>query len=337
MERPLHYLQWHITHSCNLRCTHCYQQDYSSHMQDSDLFQTLDAYCSFLKEKNLAGQINLTGGEPLLHPRFFELAAEIRRRGLRLGVLTNGTLIDPETACRLAELKPVFVQVSLDGTEKQHDAIRGRGAFREALRGIDCLKAAGIKVLVSFTVQKANRNCFGRLACICRHHKVDKLWFDRVVTDSPESTEKLALTTRQFSHFVIWANIYHRLYHRKDGTSLVSVSRSLQAINCKKDGCYRCSAGDNLLIILANGDMMPCRRLPFVIGNVKDAPIAETLRKSPVMNELRRITVPKGCAGCQRLSECRGGARCVTYAQTGELHRRDINCFYRQNKAPKAR
>ena len=83
-----HVLQWHITHRCNLRCRHCYQDDFQSEMTLEELLAVLDKYERFLKERNLTGHINLTGGEPLASPYFFELAEEILRRGMTFSILT---------------------------------------------------------------------------------------------------------------------------------------------------------------------------------------------------------------------------------------------------------
>lgn len=326
--RPLHFLQWHITHGCNLRCVHCYQTDYASHAPRDGLFEALDKYCRFLERRGLRGQINLTGGEPLLHPDFFDLAREIRRRGLRLGVLTNGTLIDDDSARRLAELSPVFVQVSLDGTRDAHDAIRGAGSFDKALSGIDALRGAGVKLLVSFTAQKGNIGELAPLARVCRRHAVNKLWWDRVVTDGPEQTEALALTTPQFRALVKKTNLLRRVYRLLPGHMNVDNGRALQCIGSGEERSYICSAGGNLLILLADGGLMACRRLPFVIGNINDGEIDAIVEDSPIMRELRAPRSPEGCAGCRRFDVCRGGARCVTYAQTGRLDLRDVNCFY---------
>lgn len=327
-EKALHYLQWHITHTCNLRCAHCYQDNYTESMSGVELEKILQQYCEFLENRNLRGQINLTGGEPLLHPDFFTLAQKIRAKNLRLGILTNGTLIDEKMADRIAELHPVFVQISLDGTKEYHDQIRGEGNYCKSMLAVDLLKARGVKVLVSFTAQKSNYRTFAGLAKDCRRHHVDKLWWDRVVTQTKEEEEVLALSTRQFRTLVYQANLLSFLYRRK-GKSMISNSRALQNACGLSGSNYICSAGHNLLIILANGDLMPCRRLPFVIGNVKDGSFRETIRNSTLMKELAVPRYPKGCIECKRFDRCRGGARCVTYGQTGELHRRDVNCFYK--------
>ena len=312
-----HYLQWHITHECNLHCAHCYQEDYHCVMPYPEMLAALDKYVAYVKEKGYEGQINLTGGEPLLHPDFFMIASAIRKYGLRLGILTNGTMIDAECAARIAELKPLFVQVSLDGSEKVHDLIRGAGNFQKALRGIDHLKEAGIKVLVSFTVMQQNYREMKTVAAVCAGHLVDKLWWDRVVTD--DATQYL--TTEQFRSTSLQAARLAKRY------SFISNTRALEWI--PEGGCgYECSAGKRLLILLANGDMMACRRLPFVIGNIREVSQLQTfLEENEFMKKLAAPSFPEGCTNCRFFYKCGGGARCVTYAQTGRLDQKDVNCY----------
>jgi len=320
----LHILQWHITHRCNLRCAHCYQRDYLQEAPKALLGEGLDKYVRFLAAKGLAGQVNLTGGEPLAHPDFWALAGDIRRQGLRLGVLTNGTLVDADAARRLRALEPAFVQVSLDGARERHDAIRGEGAFDRALEGIDRLKDQGVHVLVSFTAQKDNFRDFPALSRICHRHRVDKLWWDRVVTDD---TRALALNTDEFREMCRIAARRRRRYRRADGSSMVNCGRALQFLATGRPCRYHCGAGGDLLIFLADGSVMPCRRLPFVIGNLRDGELADIIAGSDVMRRLAAPRVPQGCEGCRHLPACRGGARCVTYAQTGRLDLRDVNCW----------
>ena len=314
-------IQWHITHLCNLRCKHCYQEEYNNHMQKENFYIILDKLEEYLKDKELIPQINLTGGEPLSHPDFFEFAKEIKKRNIKLGILTNGTLIDEETAIKLRCLNPVFVQVSLDGIEKTHDTIRGAGNFQKALRGIDNLKAQNIKVLVSFTAQKYNYSEFKVLAGICKKHHVDKLWWDRVVTDD----ESLYLSTEEFKKIISDCNALIHNHNIFKDYSFVSNQRSLQCIGTDDCG-YICGAGKNLLIILADGNVMPCRRLPFVVGNLLNTTI-EDIYKNETMKELRNFIAPVECLGCKEYARCKGGAKCVTFAQTGRWSIKDVNCF----------
>ena len=56
---PLFFLQWHITHACNLRCAHCYQEEYTSHMPREELFQALDQFGALLAGREVQGQIKV--------------------------------------------------------------------------------------------------------------------------------------------------------------------------------------------------------------------------------------------------------------------------------------
>ena len=319
-------LQWHITHLCNLRCKHCYQEEYNNHMPKEDFYNYLDKFCDYIKEKNVYPQINLTGGEPLLHPNFFEFATEIRKRNIRLGILTNGTMINEEVAKKISELNPVMVQVSLDGIKETHDDIRGNGNFDKALIGVDNLKKFGVKVLVSFTAQKCNYKDYPELVKVCKKHKVDKIWWDRIVTYSKEDTETKALSTCEFKELIEITNRLRKKHNIFSKSFNVSNERALQFIG--SDDCgYVCGAGGNLIIFLADGSVMPCRRIPFVIGNIKEDTLENIINHSSLMKELKNFYAPIECYSCKNLLKCKGGSKCVTYAQIGNLYQKDVNCF----------
>ncbi len=86
-------LQWHITHRCNLRCSHCYQDDYTAYESADALGNILDQYDELLRKYRFKGYLNITGGEPLTHPALFGVLEEAAKRNIKTAVLTNGTLI----------------------------------------------------------------------------------------------------------------------------------------------------------------------------------------------------------------------------------------------------
>ena len=99
----------------------------------------------------------LTGGEPMLHPQFFEIAACVRDMGFDWGMTTNGTMIDDAAARRLKEVGLATVSVSLDGLEASHDALRGqKGAWKRAVRGLVALQNAGFTPQVTSVFHRDN-------------------------------------------------------------------------------------------------------------------------------------------------------------------------------------
>ena len=312
-------LQWHITHRCNLRCTHCYQDDYSSFESRADMERILDQYTDLLAFYGCKGQLNVTGGEPLTHPDLFWLLKAAHARGIKTGVLTNGTLIGLREAQRLRACGVDYVQISLDGCRKTHDAIRGKGSFQQAVEGICALKTQGLFVSISFTAQRQNQRELKKLARYCSDLGVNKLWFDRVIIPAAEDSQHLTLGKADFARL-------NKQAGRLNKRGMVFCGRALQFLHCQSKLVYHCSAGEDLLVVLANGDVMPCRRLPFVLGNVRDSTLLTLHRESPVMQSLRAAQNPEGCRACRYAALCRGGSKCLAYAKTGRYDIPDPDC-----------
>ena len=281
--------------------------------------RVLDMYCELLKAYDCKGQLNITGGEPLTHPDLFRLLENAHERGISTGVLTNGTLLGLNQARRLKRCGVSYVQISLDGCEKTHDQIRGAGSFEQAVAGIRALRTQGIFTSVSFTAQSKNYKELKKLAAYCDILGADKLWFDRVVIPAAEDKDGLTLSTMEFHSLCKTAS-------RLNAKGRVFCGRALQFIPCKNKLIYRCAAGDNLLVLLANGDVMACRRLPLIIGNVRENSLLKLHSQSPVMNALRSSGIPDGCKACEYAELCRGGAKCISYAKTGRYDIKDPDC-----------
>ena len=312
-------LQWHITHRCNLRCAHCYQDDYTAFASPEAIDAVLGQYGELLDGLRMGGFLNVTGGEPLAHPGLFALLERARAIGLRTAVLTNGTLIGRREARRLKTCGVEYVQVSLDGTRRTHDGIRGKGSFEKAMQGIAWLRSEGVFTTVSFTAQRSNVKDLARLARHCRDAGIDKLWFDRVVIPAGEDRNRLSLNAGQSR------SLFRKAAKLSRTTPAVCI-RALQFLECEGAPVYRCTAGERLLAVLANGDVMPCRRLPIVLGNVFDRCLSSIYQDSPDAIALRTSGVPAACSPCAHASACRGGAKCIAYARTGDCTAADPDC-----------
>lgn len=146
-----------ITYACNWRCVFCYNP------RHHDLRRlTLGEWEAVLDGLRRLGTltVTLTGGEPLAHPQFFELAAAVRQRAFLLRVFTNGTLVDDAAADRLAALKPMAVELSLHGaTAEVHDAATARrGSFDELWAAVDRLVARGATVKLKTPLTRLNEH-----------------------------------------------------------------------------------------------------------------------------------------------------------------------------------
>lgn len=312
-------LQWHVTHRCNLRCAHCYQDDFSAFESGDAAEEVLGQYQELLGALDMKGFLNVTGGEPLTHPDLFSILEQAKHMGLETAVLTNGTLIGRREARRLKACGVGYVQVSLDGMRKTHDGIRGEGSFDAAMAGIRWLRSEGIFTTVSFTAQRSNAKDFSKLARHCRDACVDKLWFDRVVISAEDDRGRLSLTPKE-------SNDLFRKAAKLSRTTPARCIRALQFLECENAPVYKCTAAERLLAVLANGDVMACRRLPLVLGNVRDQSLISIYHDNPDAKALRESGAPAACSSCTHVAACGGGAKCIAYARTKDYTAADPDC-----------
>lgn len=141
---------------CNLACLHCFiscgpKNDSHSMMTREQVERAIDrAVDEGVRE------FYFTGGEPFMHPEIRTICEMALEHG-PLTVLTNGILIDEETAAWIGErfrnCRYSFdLRVSLDGTTaEENDAIRGRGTFEKILSGVDRLVDEGLNPVITVT------------------------------------------------------------------------------------------------------------------------------------------------------------------------------------------
>lgn len=313
MDKGRFNIQWHITDRCNCRCLHCYQSEYSVQTEYSVLLQMLNQYAAFFNYMGQQGILTITGGEPLIHPDFWSLLEILVSQYPQIAwaVLTNGTLIDAETARRLAELGPRFVQVSIEGRAPVHDRIRGAGNYKAALEGIRNLSRCGVRVSVSFTAHAANYREITHVARLARRIKGVRVWSDRMIPAAGEQ-DPLALNPVQSYDYL----------KKMRSSGCVSMNRALQFL--EGGNSYRCVAGLSLMTVMPDGTVYPCRRLPIPAGNLLQESL-DAIYEGPLMLELRTRTC-EDCAACLYREVCNGGLRCLAYAQTGNMWNADPGC-----------
>ncbi|MCX5837976.1 MAG: radical SAM protein [Deltaproteobacteria bacterium] len=157
LPHALRMVAWEVTRSCNLACGHCrasaLRGPYEGELDTEKCKRILDEIAVVGKPV-----IILTGGEPLLRPDIFEIAAYGDRKGLRMVLATNGTLVTETIAENLIRAGIRRVSVSIDGPDAEsHDAFRGvPGAFAGAMAGIAAMKQAGLEFQINTTITQAN-------------------------------------------------------------------------------------------------------------------------------------------------------------------------------------
>lgn len=172
---------WNLVRRCNLLCRHCYSgstdKDFSGELNTAEIKTVM----ADLRGFGVPALI-LSGGEPLLRPDLFEIAAEAKALGFpSVALSTNGTLVDDAMAERIRDAGFDYVGISVDGIGAVHDTFRGRpGAFAEALGGIRRCMARGVKVGLRFTMTRDNAHHLPDVLDLAREMGVGKFYFSHL-------------------------------------------------------------------------------------------------------------------------------------------------------------
>lgn len=137
---PLRQLFWESTLRCNVACLHCGSDCTSSvvtpDMPKEDFLKVIDEEVLPNVRPNEV-MIVISGGEPTMRKDLEEVGMALRRRGFPWGMVTNGVALTEERFRALRKAGLVSLTVSCDGSEEDHNWMRGsKFAFEGATRAI---------------------------------------------------------------------------------------------------------------------------------------------------------------------------------------------------------
>lgn len=124
---------------CNLRCRMCPIQFRTDGAPGQPrAFMQFDVFCRLIDQFPDATELQLQGlGEPLLHPRFFDMVAYATQRGIQVSTNSNLTVMSEAGARACIDSGLRTMHISLDGANAQtYQAIRIRARFERVLRNL---------------------------------------------------------------------------------------------------------------------------------------------------------------------------------------------------------
>ena len=260
-----------ITHECNLRCKHCLNNSGNklpNQLTDEEIF-------NLIIEFSKAGmqEIRFTGGEPLVHKKIYDFITLAHQLGLYTSIGTNGTLVTKSVSEKLKLAGLNKAVVSIDGTEKAHDSIRGKGNYKRAIEGIENLEASGIKVRINAVIMKSNMEDVIKLAKQLNENKKHLMIRRFIESGRGSLLENNTLSKQDYDY------VRNQLKEELKGEYIIG-----HYLNENEQITYRlklpfdftkgCKAGQRALIILPNGDISLCGFLAAQgfspIGNIRD-------------------------------------------------------------------
>ncbi|RPJ58905.1 MAG: radical SAM protein [Acidobacteria bacterium] len=155
-------LQFELTHRCNLKCVHCYND--SSGQAD---VLTLEDWKRIAREAVDLGiyECVISGGEPTIYPGLWEIMDVLRQGQVTLVMITNGLTMTRSLARRIASYEPAWVQVSCDGFDgERHDAIRRhKKSWCQVVKAARFLAEENVPVIFAHSVFRDQLDCVSDL------------------------------------------------------------------------------------------------------------------------------------------------------------------------------
>lgn len=354
---------WNITRTCNLRCVHCYSDSNAMGYPGELTWPQMEAVVDDLAAYQVPSLL-LSGGEPLVHPRFFDLVEQASAKDLKLTISTNGTLITSEKAALLKAAQVAYVGISLDGIGAVHDEFRRKvGAFEGAVRGFRHCHEVGQKTGLRLTLTRHNVQNINQILDFIEQEEIQRVCFYHLVPSGRGSGLQV-LTPEESRHAL------DTLIARAEAWYRQGVSRELLTVAGPADGAYLLlrmerenhpnledarrlltwnggganSSGRGIANIDTQGNVHPDQFWQgIVLGNVKRMPFSQiwdghnpesvdtlkTIRSIGTLSQGERQARMSGpCAGCQWFCVCGGGFRTrAAHGAHGGLWGSDPGCY----------
>lgn len=347
---------WEVTRACQLKCVHC-RADAQTRPDPNELSheEGLRLIDQIYEMNN--PMLVFTGGDCMMREDIFDLADYAVKKGMRVSMTPSATA--NVTKERMERAKNVGLSrwgLSLDGpTPEIHDHFRGTpGSFDLTLEKIRYLNELDMPLQINTVISRYNYDHLEQMAelvkdlkaimwyifllvptgrgqldaCItpAEHEKVFRWLYDLsktapydIKTTAAQHYRRVVLQQKSREHKIDGANIRYEDSITTDHASMIDgLKRAPKGVN----------DGNGFIFISHVGDVLPSGLLPIKVGNVREKPLKEIYRESPVLKELRNPDLYKGkCGVCEYRFVC-GGSRSRTYAATGDYLESEPYCVY---------
>lgn len=288
----LHSAMLELTYRCNLDCFFCYNdkdapgepltfEEYVKLFEDLARLQVL-----FL---------TFTGGEPMAHPRFFDLGRAAREHGFAVRLRTNGHALRPSVAARVkADIDPVLIEMSLHGAcAETHDRqTRIPGSFARLLDNIQGMNALGLHMNLVSTLTAWNETELEAMFALADRLGVRLRFQGPVGPRDDGDTSPMRIQPSATGWTRLRELTIQRRAERPDALTL-SPGEDCAPPTTSSDAAdqHHCGAGSEEIHVDPFGNVFPCLHLRWPAGNLHRQSIAEIWQGSPAFGRARQLSV----------------------------------------------
>ena len=270
------------------------------------------------------------GGEPLLRQDFGDVARCVRQLGMKLSVVSNGTLMQ-DHAEELEALRPEVVGISLDGMQESHEKIRGARTWEKAVQAIDLLRSRDIQTTVITTVSKINFRDLPEMRDLVKGKGAN--WQIQVAMPFGNFSREQTLSREEYYATAMFI-AKERLRPPEERVRVIGAhcygyfSKVLPGCG----GWKGCTAGISSIGVTSDGGVVGCLSMGndrFIEGNLRDRTLEDIWNSPDSFGYTREFTkddLGENCRRCKHWKKCGGGCNSVSMSLTGRFHN-DPYCF----------
>lgn len=321
-----------INRNCNLLCNWCYAQDFieSKNLMNFELAKSLIDIAKEVGTKS----IFLIGGEPTIHPDFFQILKYILNKDLKAIVVTNGIFLSNDDFCKKIlnlNLSKLHFGISLKGsTEEEYKNNCGVAVMQSVLDGIENCEKYYFSYSLSYVLTENNVLNLDRFVNNIRNYQINKRISFIICNDALDHNGEINKnSTHPLKIDELFSNKYDLINSITDGK--ISLHQTLPLCQCNQETLQKMLNKNQIttschvhkrngLIFDTDGSLLLCNNLPeFAFGKYKidfndgkslckywDSDYAVSLYK-------KFTTMPSiDCMNCDKSSLCGGGC-CVQW------------------------
>ncbi len=328
--RPI-YAVWETTLRCDLACVHCGSRAFRARPDELDTPEAL-GLVEQMAELGVR-EVSLIGGEAYLRDDWLEIIHAIRERGMIASLTTGGLGLTEDMARRARAAGLTAASVSIDGLEPVHDAVRAvEGSYRAALRALEALSQAGVRITANTQLHRANLPTLEELFEILADRGI-KGWQVQITVAMGRAAELPQLLLEPFQMLELMPLLAH-LKLRADERGILfwpgnnvgyfgpheHTLRGHQPLGHSSS----CAAGRFTLGIESNGDIKGCPSLPtseYVGGNVREHSLRDIWQRSSALGFTRERTTSElwgFCQTCYYAEHCKAGCSWTAHSLFGK-------------------
>jgi radical SAM/SPASM domain protein of ACGX system len=287
----------------------------------------------------------ITGGDPILHSRFWDLLELLHGQGIPFTLMGNPFHLTAEVCRRMKALGCRKYQLSVDGLRETHDAIRKPGSFDATLQAIPLIREAGLDCAVMTTVSGTNIHEIPGIVDLVVENHVDIFAFGRYCPTSLAKAMSERTHIEPADYRALLEILWQRFERYRDSDTTFNLKDHLWTLFLYEKGLFRipegldpdtiydgCNCANCHITILPTGQVMACRRFESPVGklfegpgNVVTTPIYDIFT-GEAEEVYRQCEKMEKCARCELLRFCRG-CPAVAYGYHHSFFAPDPQCW----------